>query len=45
MDNVKGLPDLKFAVLKLVAEDDVVAVHWKASGTNTGINNFLPIIT
>jgi steroid delta-isomerase-like uncharacterized protein len=31
----KAVPDLKVAVDRSVAEADMVAVHWTASGTNT----------
>lgn len=31
----KAVPDLKVEVLRTVAEGDLVAVHWHASGTNS----------
>lgn len=42
LDNRKGLPDLSFQVIRLVAEKDIVVAHWRASGTNTGTNSYLP---
>ena len=35
-DERKALPDMRMKVNRLVAEGDLVAVHWTASGTNTG---------
>lgn len=35
-------PDLRMDVLRMVAECDLVAVHWSGSGTNTGTGNGLP---
>jgi predicted SnoaL-like aldol condensation-catalyzing enzyme len=35
-------PDLRMAVLRVVAECDYVTVHWSASGTNSGAGNGLP---
>jgi len=32
----KALPDMRLKVNRIVAEGDLVAVHWTASGTNTG---------
>ena len=32
----KALPDMRFDVRHLMAEDDMVLVHWTVSGTNTG---------
>lgn len=42
LDNRKGLPDLSFKVIRLVAEKDFVVAHWRAWGTNTGTNSYLP---
>ena len=41
LDNRKGLPDLNFKVIRLVAEKNFVVAHWKAWGTNTGTNSYL----
>ena len=35
-------PDLRMDVLRIVGECDMVAVHWSASGTNTGAAMGLP---
>lgn len=43
LDNRKGIPDFTVKVLKLIAEDDMVVVHWSAEGTNTGTNSYLPV--
>lgn len=32
----KALPDMHMTVNRMIAEDDLVAVHWTATGTNTG---------
>lgn len=32
----KAMPDMHFEVHRMVAESDMVVVHWTASGTNTG---------
>ncbi len=37
-----AFPDLKITVEKQVAEQDLVAVHWTARGTNTGTGNGIP---
>ena len=37
-----AFPDLDITVEKQVAEDDLVAVHWTARGTNTGTGNGIP---
>jgi steroid delta-isomerase-like uncharacterized protein len=31
----EAFPDLKVSVDRIIAEDDLVAVHWRSSGTNT----------
>lgn len=38
----EAVPDLRMDVLQMVAECDRVAVHWSASGTNSGAGNGLP---
>lgn len=38
----QAVPDLEMKVLRIVAECDLVAVHWAGSGTNTGAGNGLP---
>lgn len=37
-----AFPDLNMRIEKLLAEKDLVAVHWTATGTNTGSGNGLP---
>lgn len=37
-----AFPDLAVRVERVVAEGDLVAVHWIARGTNTGAGNGLP---
>lgn len=37
-----AVPDLEMRVLRMVAECDLVSVHWSGSGTNTGTGNGLP---
>lgn len=37
-----AMPDLKVTVLRTVADKDMVAVHWMASGTNTVALGALP---
>lgn len=37
-----AFPDLRITVEKQVAEQDLVAVHWTARGTNTGSGNGIP---
>jgi steroid delta-isomerase-like uncharacterized protein len=37
-----AFPDLRITVEKQVAEEDLVAVHWTARGTNTGSGNGIP---
>jgi steroid delta-isomerase-like uncharacterized protein len=37
-----AFPDLKVTVVRSVAEGDLVALHWKATGTNTGKDAGLP---
>jgi len=32
----KALPDMRLAINRMIAEDDLVAVHWTVTGTNTG---------
>ncbi|HEU4851725.1 MAG TPA: ester cyclase [Telluria sp.] len=38
----QAFPDLKMNVDLIVAENDLVAVRWNATGTNTGTGNGLP---
>lgn len=38
----QAVPDLRMDVLRVVAECDLVSVHWSGSGTNTGEGNGLP---
>ncbi len=38
----EAVPDLQMKVLRMVAQCDLVAVHWAGSGTNTGAGNGLP---
>jgi len=38
----QALPDMQVAVLRIVAEHDLVAVHWTANGTNTHAGMGLP---
>ena len=38
----EAFPDLNITIEKQVAEQDLVAVHWTARGTNTGAGNGLP---
>lgn len=38
----EAFPDLNITVEKQVAEQDLVAVHWTARGTNTGAGNGIP---
>lgn len=38
----KAFPDLKLHIDLIVAENDLVAVRWTATGTNTGTGNGLP---
>ena len=38
----QAFPDITIVPEKLVAEDDLVAIYWIASGTNTGTGNGLP---
>jgi steroid delta-isomerase-like uncharacterized protein len=38
----EAFPDLNITIEKQVAEQDLVAVHWTARGTNTGTGNGLP---
>lgn len=38
----EAFPDLDITVEKQVAEQDLVAVHWTARGTNTGTGNGIP---
>lgn len=37
-----AFPDLKVTIARTVADDDMVAVHWKATGTNTVAVGGLP---
>lgn len=41
-DERAALPDMQVAVNRMVAEGDMVAVHWTASGTNTQPGMGLP---
>lgn len=38
----QAVPDLRMDVLQIVADCDLVAVHWEGSGTNSGSGNGLP---
>lgn len=38
----EAVPDLRMDIVQMVAECDQVAVHWSASGTNSGAGNGLP---
>ena len=38
----KALPDIRMTVNQMIAENDLVAVHWTASGTNTRAGMGLP---
>ncbi|MFD2368183.1 ester cyclase [Pseudoduganella sp. GCM10020061] len=38
----KAFPDLKMNIDVILAEDDLVAIRWTATGTNTGTGNGLP---
>ncbi len=38
----QAVPDLRMEVLRMVADCDLVAVHWSGSGTNSGTGNGLP---
>ena len=37
-----AFPDLNMQIEKILAEHDLVAVHWTARGTNTGTGNGIP---
>jgi steroid delta-isomerase-like uncharacterized protein len=41
-DERAALPDMQIAINRMVAEDDLVAVHWTAWGTNTQPGMGLP---
>lgn len=47
-DNASGkqireaIPDIKVSVLRIVASDDLVAVHWRSEGTNTVKSGMFP---
>src|SRR5205807_10107061 len=38
----QAFPDITIVPVKLIAEDDLVAIYWIARGTNTGTGNGLP---
>jgi steroid delta-isomerase-like uncharacterized protein len=38
----KALPDMRVKVINIVAEGDLVSVHWSASGTNTAAGWGIP---
>lgn len=38
----EAVPDLRMEVLRIVADCELVAVHWSGSGTNSGAGNGLP---
>jgi predicted ester cyclase len=38
----KAVPNLRMDVLRIVAECNVIVVHWSGSGTNSGEGNGLP---
>lgn len=38
----RAAPDLQVSALRLAADCELVAVHWEATGTNTGEGNGLP---
>lgn len=31
-----GIPDLRFSIMKMIIEEDLMAFQWEMSGTNTG---------
>jgi predicted SnoaL-like aldol condensation-catalyzing enzyme len=37
--SLQALPDLKFDIQHLVADEDLVLVHWKASGTDAKVKD------
>ncbi len=45
IENRKAFPDMDVKVIQLIAEDDKVVVHWRATGTNTETNMYIPIAT
>lgn len=45
IENLKAFPDMEVKVTQIIAEGDNVVVHWRATGTNTGTNIYIPIAT
>jgi predicted ester cyclase len=45
IENLKAFPDMVVKVTQIIAEDNNVVVHWRATGTNTGTNIYIPVAT
>jgi predicted ester cyclase len=45
LEHRKAFPDMTVNVSRMIAEGDLVVVHWKAKGTNTGTNAYFPEVT
>jgi predicted ester cyclase len=45
IENLKAFPDMEVKVTQIIAEGNNVVVHWKATGTNTGTNVYIPVAT
>lgn len=43
IDNRKAFPDMEVKVTQMIAEGNNVVVHWRATGTNTGTNVYIPV--